>query len=531
MRRGSIGFVELHPILPSLSLVFAALLALGVSSCSSSDGGPVGSGGGTPPATVGPGGGTVSDAGGAAVSIPPGALADDTPITATTVASPTDLPYPTAPGQPFMGAARFGPSGTTFLEPVQITIPLAQSMTPGDEVALFVYDETLPGWQGDATAVVAADGQSAIAAVTHFSLFIIIGDADLWFGAFRRGFFDVCTQPASDVLFQNTVDLFNAAFPTGDREVCDFTLYNDNPGYGCYEVVGISFTLSIVRAVPDETVEGNWIPVEEKTFESPAPEGQVNLAFLDQQERVISDSQCGEYRLSYTWDATIRLSCTTPTLAVDAEYTQGLLAGAATEVRATLTCGDTPFDVQRVEFSVDPDLGVGHITSPIATTDVLGVATTELQTDRCLTGTRRTNATVLARYDACTTQGLSLRVENTVDVDVVELLTGTWLVQMYSTTNDCNPPDLIDPPWYAHVVQSGQTIYFEGFTGVVTANGVSWVVGYPEQTGWTTESCVGQITVDGRQIALDCSWEYVDDEDPELDCTGRDLSTLTKQCQ
>src|SRR5215831_1956694 len=74
-----------------------------------------------PSLKIGPAGGTVTEASGAKVVIPPGALTQDSPIAVTQIAAGAPA-LPT--GVTAVGAIyAFTPHGTVFASPVTITIP------------------------------------------------------------------------------------------------------------------------------------------------------------------------------------------------------------------------------------------------------------------------------------------------------------------------------------------------------------------------------------------------------------------------
>jgi len=122
---------------------------------------------------IGSKGGTVTDEGGSSVVIPPGALSKETEITVITYRDGTALPdemWSSLFGE--NGAAEFLPDGLTFALPVTITVPSTVSLTPGDEIPLFQWNDPEGAWeQTDFTARVNPDGLSWSAEVTHFTTF------------------------------------------------------------------------------------------------------------------------------------------------------------------------------------------------------------------------------------------------------------------------------------------------------------------------------------------------------------------------
>jgi hypothetical protein len=356
-----------------------------------------------------------------------------------------------------------------------------------------------------------------------------MGESQFWFGKFRRDFFDICNPTPSDQLFQSTVALLDEAFTTGRRSLHDFTAVSPSLEYSCYEIVGVSYVLSIARAVPNETPGGDWVPIEEKVFQREAPQGLIEMSYSDQQDRRISDSTCGEYLLTYTWDMVVRLDCTAPTLNVEAEE-EGLETGNTTEIRAILTCGEEPFDGQNIFFGMDPATEFGSVGPELSISDKNGIARSVFNPGDCLSAGQLEVATIVAGYESCASQGWSQPVEKSVAVIVEELMTGDWEVVMQSTNSDCDPPDSIEAPWTAHIVQNGNTFSVGGTTGHIDGNHVSWGAGYEEDSGWTTEDCGGTLSSDGNQMTVTCHWTYEDYDDPDLNCSGSDVTIATKVC-
>jgi hypothetical protein len=106
--------------------------------------------------------------GDAALSIPAGALSEDTTVTIETSAPSGDLPNRSS----LKGLVYdFGPDGTEFSEPATLILPAAG--TPGaDEQAVIAWlDETNDAWQDLATTV--NDDGSLSAEVTHFTRFVV----------------------------------------------------------------------------------------------------------------------------------------------------------------------------------------------------------------------------------------------------------------------------------------------------------------------------------------------------------------------
>ena len=145
-----------------LKLLFAITVAIAFTGCGAS-------GGGTPPPLVpkiGSAGGTVTEASGAKVVIPAGALTQDTAIavTQTSVGAP---PLP-AGVTPFGPIYAFTPHGTSFAVPVAMTVPFNPVSVPaGTALALYKTNATQSAWNLVIGAT--ASGNTMVGNVTGFS--------------------------------------------------------------------------------------------------------------------------------------------------------------------------------------------------------------------------------------------------------------------------------------------------------------------------------------------------------------------------
>lgn len=120
--------------------------------------------------TIGTDGGQVNDENDdVSLNIPAGALDEETTITTSYIETPEVLSDDLS--SDFLGAAEFGPSGTTFNKPVTVSINLTN--TPkNSELAVFCYYEAEGIWEyvTDATP----NGNKATFEVTHFSKYQVM---------------------------------------------------------------------------------------------------------------------------------------------------------------------------------------------------------------------------------------------------------------------------------------------------------------------------------------------------------------------
>jgi hypothetical protein len=109
---------------------------------------------------IGPDGGTLDDGNGLRITVPAGALTGNVQISAAR----TNNPGPSGNGA-LSNLYQFGPDGTTFSQPVTVTLPLPASTPPN--VNIFWSQSGSPSTYEDVNSTVS--GSSITAAVTQFS--------------------------------------------------------------------------------------------------------------------------------------------------------------------------------------------------------------------------------------------------------------------------------------------------------------------------------------------------------------------------
>jgi hypothetical protein len=142
----------------------------------------------------------------ATLSIPAGALAEDLDVTLETKKPASSLPdQDTLKGMTY----DFGPDGTTFEKPVELTLPLSATPGDGEKAVISWYDEASKSWK-DLTATV--DGSSISAEVEHFTLFIVR------FKGVAAGSFDCGFEACGSEGLDGTWNLAGACFDTGKQD-------------------------------------------------------------------------------------------------------------------------------------------------------------------------------------------------------------------------------------------------------------------------------------------------------------------------
>lgn len=186
-------------------------------------------------------GGTVSAPDGAGVEVPADAIEEAIDISITTYESVADMPaeyHSSLVGA--YGVADFGPDGTVFEKPVRITIPSPHPLNPGDEYALFMWDEEDGAWQEtEFIAKVDPNGTSYSADVTHFTTFT---------GSVQPGpsFFDPLLDweffPPKVSKLEEVFRIWTEWFPTEtDRQLSRLWRREDC----CWEEVGLLFRFDV----------------------------------------------------------------------------------------------------------------------------------------------------------------------------------------------------------------------------------------------------------------------------------------------
>ena len=150
-----------------LVTVSVTIIGCGKKSAASSNRGPITHE--TISTTIGRDGGELKDADNLNINVPAGALNEDVDISATYVEDATLLSNDISMG--FLGAIEFGPSGTTFDKPVEVSLKLTN--TPiHNELTVFYYDEVDQYWNYSSKATINND--VATFEVNHFSKYEVL---------------------------------------------------------------------------------------------------------------------------------------------------------------------------------------------------------------------------------------------------------------------------------------------------------------------------------------------------------------------
>lgn len=134
--------------------------------------------GGADGTTIGLTGGTVALDGGPSIDIPPGAVSSGAGDISLAISKSNQTPSLPQGLKPVGDVWEVGPSGTTFVTPVRITLPIPKGADPGDVVGVITLDQNTGEWVSVSSSVDAAAG-TVSAFIDHLSPFgIICGRAE-----------------------------------------------------------------------------------------------------------------------------------------------------------------------------------------------------------------------------------------------------------------------------------------------------------------------------------------------------------------
>lgn len=184
-------------LLVALVLMTVSVTVIGCGKKPASDKGPIIHE--TVSTTIGKDGGQLKDEDNLNISVPAGALNEDVNISATYVEDATLLSNDISMG--FLGAVEFGPSGTTFNKPIQVSIKLTN--TPiYNELTVFYYDEVDQYWNYSSKAVV--NNNVATFEVSHFSKYEILNLTESMYLKFYDLVFEAYLDNKSDSWVSNS---------------------------------------------------------------------------------------------------------------------------------------------------------------------------------------------------------------------------------------------------------------------------------------------------------------------------------------
>ena len=338
---------------------------------------------------IGTEGGTITTASGAAIVIPPGALDSNTTITITSYDTQSNLPEYNGIMGNFISGLTLSPDGLNFQIPVTITIPLNETITSGNEVKLFNYDDGDPdnsnypanysGWQQTNFAgTVSSNEQSVVAQIDHFSTYVI----QMNFGENTLDILGDMVETFGDNGLGVDFERYQTYFESAVAKLGDLHTY-DLPGgfgYDCYKVVGIEYILYHDMGLLFENPLRNF----------KGTEGEIAFYYnYEGNMEVLEGGQLNQY--IYHLFINVYIDRTPPAINLTAARTT-VRIGEQTNVSSCLSCGADKMKNQDVYFSVN-SLGSIYPTQQI--TNNYGYATI-----RFIAGNVEGIASVTGEYSA-----------------------------------------------------------------------------------------------------------------------------------
>ncbi len=444
--------------------------------------------------TIGPEGGTVTDDGGASVIIPPGALSGEVEITVNTLPGKNDLPEESQTFLPLLGGAEFGPSGTTFDVPAEITIPVDPPLGQGEEAAVFFWDETEGAWREVEGEVTVAPGGGAVSVeVDHFSLFSAVTDV---FDDFQANFGD---GSSAEAVFDSYVSWFRANVTDIGRKG---TLDGD-----CHEVVGLHIGLSYAVIYYPDGPEYQGIPMV-SYGETTDNDVIFYVAYEFLQEGVVDKN--------YNLQVDVFLECCAPDVTVEADPSS-IGTNETSQVTATVMCDDEAMEGSQVTF--ESLGGLGTVSPSSAAVSAGGTAVTTFTA-----GDDEGTESVRASLSTC-------KGQETPDGAAQIEIGNDWTADMNITFNQSEG----DEPLYSFTDDVSISVNLSIEDGVVTGTGTGShnidlsiagncseqdmyapafsVIVTGAQNGDNLEFMVIAMSIP-LSFTLHCTWDDVDDDFP-----------------
>ena len=178
---------------------------------------------------IGQNGGVVEDEeSNVRISIPQGALSEETTITAQYIEDETQSSSDISNN--FLAAVEFGPSGTTFDKPVEVNLKLTK--TPkNSKIAVFCLDEKNNIWDYVTSATIS--GNNAKFNITHFSKYEALDITDAMYMKYVEIVYEAQSTGQSDTWIRDTYE----NYLIDEEHVMDY--YQEYDGY-YYEPCGLS---------------------------------------------------------------------------------------------------------------------------------------------------------------------------------------------------------------------------------------------------------------------------------------------------
>lgn len=385
---------------------------------------------------IGPAGGSVIDASGVSVFLPPGALSEDTLIGVQGLFEIDQLPGQVpSPVLPFLGAASLGPEGLRFGEAVTVVVPIAQQLNEGARIPVLVYGGEHNTWvELGEPATVLPGGLTAQFQTSHFSVFTVFRGDDFLAGLFGK--IDAVTL--LDDFLARVQDRFTKLFNLGGETVL-------NPGrspipgqenldfFNCYQSIGSLFVVESNQGVAAKA-SGCSTPEACKILKE---QSELVFTFYREFDETF-ETPAGPARFVGYVSAEIYFQSTSPTLELEVSEKQ-LWVDQQSPVELRLLCGEQGFRNQQVDVFIKEGFALAAIDPVIGTTSAEGTFDTTLSANPTEGGP----VVVSGSYVWTNSLGnIQFRIEPKPDADIDILsLTGDWFASGHGRDFDCEDPE------------------------------------------------------------------------------------------
>lgn len=354
---------------------------------------------------IGSEGGSLAADGLTYLEIPPDAIGSSMEFSATPLADANafySLDEEVVTG--FLGGVDFGPDGTEFDLPVNITLPLNASLVPGSKMALYYFDINQGAWvESEEMGTVSADGRSVSAQVDHFTTWGIFDlQTDIRIMGKFMDYFGTGDDPIGAL--NNYVNWFNDVIkPFGFRGLVDKCCYAIR-GYQ----VEVVYKVNGIEDVMERTV-GEEMPADYPSF------WFVYTDYLD----------IPGYDIKATINLRLYLGCK-PDLYLTSDRKK-LSIGNKAKLNACLVCGDIPMKGATIGIS---NSGDGKLNTERVETNAAGKG------EFTLTGDESGMAQIHASYEACKCEYPTEEYTAGYDIPIGD--SETWTGQFKYTSGGCN---------------------------------------------------------------------------------------------
>ncbi|MDQ7817108.1 MAG: hypothetical protein RDU14_08810 [Melioribacteraceae bacterium] len=189
------------------------------------------------------------------VQVPPNAVSSNIQLTVASLPA-GQVPRPTTTNTAVVSAGQFGPSGTQFTQPVTINFPLPYARTAGATFTVMQLNETTGAYTNSGfTATVNADGTSASAQVTHFSILTLQETPTISFNVPSTAIANEFYEKLSSGTISKQLSITNAIALSGSGVVSELWLKDEIASRLLITIGSSEQTLSFsIKALPSQYI-------------------------------------------------------------------------------------------------------------------------------------------------------------------------------------------------------------------------------------------------------------------------------------